>query len=92
MDYRSGYVRVRPERRRAEQGQPPPGQPERRQPGLVAIRWRNLDGSESAGHPLPRAHAEALLRAFQSHFPRPSYWLEVPPALTAARAAAPPVS
>jgi hypothetical protein len=85
MDHRAGHLRVRPERRRAAQGQPPPGQPDRRQSALVAIRWRNRDGTESAGHPLPRAHAEALLRAFQDQFPRPSYWLEVPPALAEPR-------
>ena len=89
MDFRAGRWRVRTERRHADDGQPPPGQPERRQSGLLAIRWRNLDGTESGGHPLPRAHAEALLRAFQDHFPRPSYWLEVPPPLGEARVPAP---
>ena len=59
----------------------PPGQPERRQPALALIRWKNRDGSEGTGHPLPRAHAEALLRAFEQQFPVPTYWLEVPPAL-----------
>jgi hypothetical protein len=90
MDYRAGHLRVRHERRRADQGQPPPGQPDRRQSGLLVIRWRNVDGTESGGHPLPRAQAEALLRAFQDHFPRSSYWLEVAAALAEERVPAPP--
>jgi hypothetical protein len=90
MDFRAGHFRVRHERRHADQGQPPPGQPDRRQSGLLVIRWRNLDGTESGGHPLPRAQAEALLRAFQDQFPRPRYWLEVPPALAEPRVPAPP--
>lgn len=53
------------------------------------IRWKNPDGSEEAGHPLPRAHAEALLRAFQSQFPVPTFWLEIPATLGDARARPP---
>jgi hypothetical protein len=54
---------------------------DRRQSRLAVICWKNQDGTQSAGHPLPRAHAEALLRAFQQHYPLSAYWLEVPPAL-----------
>ena len=51
-------------------------------PALAVIRWRNADGTEASGHPLPRPHAEALLRAFQAQFPVPRFWLEVPPLLS----------
>jgi hypothetical protein len=51
-------------------------------PALAVIRWRNADGTEASGHPLPRTHAEALLRAFQAQFPVPQFWLEVPTHLT----------
>lgn len=81
MDFRSGRARDRRERRQKDRPQATWGQAERRQPGLAVIRWRNADGTESAGHPLPRAHAEALLRAFERQYPVPTFWLEVPPAL-----------
>jgi hypothetical protein len=48
---------------------------------MAVIRWKNVDGTETAGYPLPRAHAEALLRAFETQYPLPTFWLEVPPAL-----------
>ena len=80
MDYRSGRPRVRYERRQKGRQQVLP-EADRRQFTLTVIRWKNPDGTESAGHPLPRAHAEALLRAFERHFPSPAYWLEIPPAL-----------
>jgi hypothetical protein len=51
-------------------------------PALAVIRWRHADGTEAAGHPLPREHAEALLRAFEEQFPLPTFWLEIPPALS----------
>ena len=85
MDHRAGHPRNHYERRRDPSAPPPSGQPDRRQPALAVIHWKNTDGSESEGHPLPRLHAEALLRAFQSYFPRPSFWLDSPPALAAAR-------
>jgi len=65
------------------------GQPDRRQSGLAIIRWKNPDGTETAGHPLPHAHAEALLRAFREQFPLPMFWLEVPPVLAPARTGPP---
>src|SRR5262245_42868572 len=81
MDHRAGHARERRERR-GKGGQATDwGQPDRRQSGLVVIRWKDVDGTESSGHPLPRAHAEALLRAFQGQYPQPTFWLEVPPAL-----------
>jgi hypothetical protein len=81
MDYRAGHLRTRSERRR--QGGPKPDwlQFDRRQSNLAVICWKNGDGTESSGHPLPRAHAEALLRAFVVQYPVPTFWLEVPPAL-----------
>jgi hypothetical protein len=57
------------------------GQPDRRQSNLAVIRWKDVDGTEFGGHPLPRAHAEALLSAFVNQYPLPTFWLEVPPAL-----------
>ena len=81
MDFRSGRPRKRVERRRANRPLAERVKIDRREGGLAVIRWMNADGTESAGHPLPRPHAEALLRAFQQHFPLPQYWLEVPPAL-----------
>jgi hypothetical protein len=42
------------------------------------IRWKHADGTEASGHPLPRPHAEALLRAFEEQFPVPTFWLETP--------------
>jgi hypothetical protein len=68
MDFRSGRPRS-PRRRRHT---------DRKLPALAVIRWKNADGTEAAGHPLPRAHAEALLRAFEAQFPVPTFWLEVP--------------
>ena len=58
----------------------------------MVIRWKNLDGTESAGHPLPSTHAQALLRAFQEHFPTPNFWLETPPSLTDFQVPAPGAS
>jgi hypothetical protein len=69
MDFRSGRPRYR--RRRTD----------RRPPALAVIRWKHADGTEAAGHPLPRAQAEALLKAFEAQFPEPTFWLDVPPAL-----------
>jgi hypothetical protein len=69
MDFRSGRPRERLERRRKD-----------RQSDLVVIRWKGSDRTESAGHPLQRAHAEALLRAFEQLFRSAKYWLELPPA------------
>jgi hypothetical protein len=81
MDFRAGHLRTRSERRR-KGGQKPDWLPwDRRQSDLAVICWKNVDGTESSGHPLPRAHAEALLRAFVGQYPLPSFWLEVPPAL-----------
>jgi len=80
MDFRAGYSRTRQERRRKDSDQAGWGGADRRQP-LAEIRWKNADGTVSGGHPLPRAHAEALLRAFMRQYPEPTFWLEVPPAL-----------
>ena len=81
MDFRSGHLRSRHERRRTD-GQRSDWQGvDRRQSDLAVIRWKNIDGTESSGHPLPRAHAEALLRAFKTQYPSPTFWLEIPPAL-----------
>jgi hypothetical protein len=71
MDFRSGRPRS-PRRRRHTDS---------KLPSLAVIRWRNADGTEAAGHPLPRPHAEALLRAFEAQFPEPTFWLEAPSAL-----------
>jgi len=81
MDVRSGRLRTRYERRRKGRQTGEWGQPERRQSNLAVIRWKNVDGTESAGHPLPWAHAEALVRAFARQYPGTTFWLEVPPAL-----------
>ena len=67
-DFRSGRPRSRRRRRRTDL----------KPPALAVIRWKNADGTESAGHPLPQVHAEALLRAFEAQFPLPTFWLEVP--------------
>src|SRR5262245_66442695 len=83
MDVRSGRLRNLHDRRRKDGQTTEWKHPDRRQASLVVIRWKDVDGSESAGHPLPRAHAEALLRAFQGQYPQPTFWLEVPPALDA---------
>jgi hypothetical protein len=72
MDFRAGRPRTNLRRRRTDH----------KLPALAVIRWKHADGTESAGHPLPRAHAEALLRAFQEQFPGPTFWLEVPAALS----------
>jgi hypothetical protein len=72
MDFRAGRPRTTHRRRATD----------RRLPALAVIRWKHADGTEAAGHPLPRAHAEALLRAFQAQFPLPTFWLEVPAALS----------
>lgn len=71
MDFRSGCPRSRFTRRRTDHVPPT----------LGVICWKHADGSRMAGHPLPRAQAEALLRAFEEHFPVPTFWLEAPPAL-----------
>ena len=89
MDFRSGRPRIRHERRRKDHQTASPGnglpaalaQPERRQSNLAVIRWKDVDGTESCGHPLPRAHAEALIKAFVGQYPLPTFWLEIPPAL-----------
>jgi hypothetical protein len=81
MDFRAGHQRARYERRAKDRQAADRGPAERREAPLAVIRWRNKDGTEAGGHPLPRQHAEALLRAFQSQFPLPSFWLETPPAL-----------
>ena len=81
MDFRSGHLRTRYERRRKDSQSTEWKQPERRQAGLAVIRWKNVDGSESAGHPLPRAQAEAVVRALAEQYPQSTFWLEVPPAL-----------
>ncbi len=85
MDFRSGRPRDRHERRLKDGRIAAGRQPERRQPALALIRWRNVDGTESAGHPLPDVHAEALARAFAGYFPRSTFWLDVPPALAIQR-------
>jgi hypothetical protein len=72
MDYRSGRPRSPFRRRRTD----------RKLPSLAVIRWKHADGTEAASHPLPRPHAEALLRAFEAQFPVPTFWLETPLALT----------
>jgi hypothetical protein len=54
---------------------------------LLVVRWRNGDGTQSAGCALPAAHADALCRAFQAFYPRQSFWVEPPPAF-ASRAGA----
>jgi len=71
MDFRSGRPRSLRRRRHTDRKLPP----------LALIRWKNADGTEVSGHPLPRPHAEALLRAFEAQFPVPTFWLEVPAAL-----------
>ena len=81
MDFRSGHPRIRYERRRKDNQTASPEQPDRRQSNLVVSRWRDADGTESCGHPLPRAHAEALLKAFVGQYRLPTFWLEIPPAL-----------
>lgn len=81
MDFRAGYPRTRSERRQKDGPRPDGVQWDRRQSDLAMICWKTADGTESSGHPLPRAHAEALLRAFEGQYPSPSFWLEVPPAL-----------
>jgi hypothetical protein len=65
MDFRSGRPRSR--------------QADRRPSALAVIHWKHADGTEAEGHPLPRPHAEALLRAFETQFPVPTFWLEDPP-------------
>ncbi len=72
MDYRSGRPRS-PLRRRRTDLKPP---------ALAVIRWKHADGTEASSHPLPRPHAEALLRAFEAQFPVPTFWLEVPRTLS----------
>ena len=72
MDFRAGRPRTTFRRRRTDH----------KLPALAVIRWKHADGTEAAGHPLPREHAEALLRAFQAQFPKPTFWLEDPPALS----------
>jgi hypothetical protein len=67
MDFRSGRPRSR--------------HSDRRPPALAVIRWKHADGTVAEGHPLPRPHAEALLRAFEAQFPVPTFWLDVPVAL-----------
>jgi hypothetical protein len=81
MDFRSGRPRPRVERRLKDRRRTSRGTADRRQARLAVIHWTNPDGTESAGHPLPRDHAEALLRAFQKTFPLPTFWLEIPPPL-----------
>jgi hypothetical protein len=81
MDFRAGRLRARHERRQKDRQPSPWKQADRRQSGLSVIRWKNVDGTESASHPLPRVHAEALLLAFEKQYPLPTFWLEVPPAL-----------
>ena len=81
MDFRAGRPRTRYERRRKDGQTTDRGALDRRQSSLAVIRWKNADGTESAGHPLARPHAEALLRAFARHYPQPTFWLEVPPVL-----------
>ncbi len=81
MDFRAGHLRTRSERRRKDGPKPDGVQWERRESALAMICWKNADGTEWSGHPLPRAHAEALLRAFVGQYPLPTFWLEVPPAL-----------
>ena len=73
------------DRRRGDRRQANRGGIEPRQAGLAVIHWKNLDGTEASGQPLPLAHAEALLRAFESQFPRSTFWLETPPAPNEAR-------
>jgi hypothetical protein len=50
---------------------------------LAVISWNHPDGSLATSAPLPRAHAEALARAYASYFGpaqpygiRPLEWLE----------------
>jgi hypothetical protein len=81
MDFRAGHLRTRSERRRTDSPRPEGVQWERRESEMAVICWKTGDGTESSGHPLPRAQAEALLRAFVGHYPLPTFWLEVPPAL-----------
>lgn len=81
MDFRAGYPRTRSERRRKDGPRPDGVQWDRRHSDLAVICWKGADGTQSSGHPLPRAHAEALLRAFVGQYPLPTFWLEVPPAL-----------
>ena len=81
MDFRVGRPRTRYERRRKDRQTTDWGPLDRRRSSLAVIRWKNADGTEATGHPLPRAHAEALLRAFEKRYPQPTFWLEVPPAL-----------
>ena len=81
MDFRAGHLRTRIERRRKDVQPADWGAADRRQSSLAVIHWKNVDGTESSGHPLPRPHAEALLRAFVKQYPSPTFWLEIPPAL-----------
>ena len=81
MDFRSGHLRTRCERRRKGGQKPDWLVWDRRQSDLAVICWKGADGTQSSGHPLPRAHAEALLRAFVGQYPLPTFWLEMPPAL-----------
>lgn len=71
MDFRSGRPRSRFTRRRTDQ----------KPSALAVICWKHADGTRMAGHPLPRDQAEALMRAFEEHFPVPTFWLELPPAM-----------
>jgi hypothetical protein len=81
MDFRAGHLRTRCERRKKDRDPSHWVQADRRQSDLLVIHWKSPDGTESSGHPLPRAHAEALLRAFVGQCPLSTFWLEVPPAL-----------
>lgn len=81
MDFRAGYPRTRSERRRKDGPRPDGVQWDRRHSDLAVICWKSADGTQSSGHPLPRAHAEALLRAFEGQYPLPTFWLEIPPVL-----------
>jgi hypothetical protein len=47
---------------------------------LMVVRWRNEDGTQSAGCALPPEHAKALAVAFQHFYPRQEFWVEPPPA------------
>ena len=81
MDFRTDGPRDEHDRRRGDRRKTDRGGVDRRTAGLAVIHWKSLDGTEASGHPLALAHAEALLRAFQSQFPLPLFWLETPPAL-----------
>ncbi len=54
------------------------------------IRFKDPDGIESAGPPLQRAHAEALVRAFRVLYTQPEFGLDVPPTFLDARLPTPP--